>query len=276
MKSGRSGRIDMERGLRLGEILVERCLATQDQVDRALRLQVGGDRRLGHILLKRGDITGNQLVAALSEQFDIPIMDVELEPAHEVKKILPRYLCRKYTLIPLSLEDNNVMTVAMVNPLDDEALFDIESYTGLAVRPVVAGKKEILAAITKHVTISFEDIFNPRTFTNAARIASVAVMILFFVAGYLVNQHVKAGKYGTISVVSDSKIFKNYDLMVGFQHNGAISLLGRGAYSNGFFSVTFYDIAMFTDFLETKRGNFSDTQYDWLYWVADQKRGIDV
>ncbi|MEA2085134.1 MAG: hypothetical protein U9O82_13035 [Thermodesulfobacteriota bacterium] len=266
----------MGKRLRLGEILIKKGLVTQDRVDRALLLQAGRNRRLGHILMENGDIADNQLLEALLEKFDIPIVNVEAELTHEVKKILPRRLCRKHTVIPLSLEDNNVMTVAMMDPLDDKALFDIESYTGLAASPVVAGKKEIHDAVGRHVPISFEDIFNPQIFNKAAKIASVAAMILFFVAGYLVNQYFQTEKYGTISVVSDSKIFKNHDLMVGFQESGAISLLGRGAYSNGFFSVTFHDIAMFTGFLEKKRENFSDTQYDWLYWVADQETGIAI
>ena len=86
---------------RLGDLLVDSKLLTKTDLDKALRLQVGGNRRLGYLLIKMGFISEEQLHSVLSKQMDLPIVKVKKEFSSEVGTILPRYLCRKYSVIPL-------------------------------------------------------------------------------------------------------------------------------------------------------------------------------
>ena len=62
---------------RLGDLLIEANLLTMEDLNKALRLQVGGNRRLGYLLIKSGFISEEQLHTVLSQQLDLPIVTVE-------------------------------------------------------------------------------------------------------------------------------------------------------------------------------------------------------
>lgn len=259
----------MKETMRLGEILVQKNLANTEQIEEAVRIQVGGNRRLGYILIKMGVISDDQLMDVLSGQLDVPIIKIDDEFSPDVKRLIPRYLCQKYTVAPIIKEDQNILNLAMVDPSDDHAIADIEGYTGMVVKPMLAREKDISCAIKKHIPFSFRDLFNPQVYGRAARITSLIAVVLLVVIGIASYQYIKTEKYGTISVIGDSQTFKNHDLMVGLEGSGKISLLGHGAYSKGFYSVTFNSSSALKSFLNQKRKNFSDKQYFWLTWVIE-------
>ncbi len=261
----------MGKKMRLGEILVHKKLAKIEDIDEAVRIQVGGNRRLGYILIKMGVISDDQLLDILSAQLDVPIIRIDDEFSPEVKGAIPRYLCQKYTVLPIAKEGNNILNLAMVDPSDDDAIKDIEGYTGMVVKPMLAREKDISQAISSHIPFSVRDIFNPQVYGRATRIISLIALALLVIIGIASYQYIKAEKYGTVSVIGDSKTFKNHDLMVGVEGNGKISLLGHGAYSKGFYSVSFTSDAALRAFLKQKRKNFSDKQYDWLNWVINNQ-----
>ena len=109
----------------LGEILLERGLITKEQLEQALRVQVGGVRRLGSILVRMKLLTAENLTEALSTQLKLGIVKVDEEFRRDVAGVLPRFLCRKYSVIPVSLESNNVLRLAMADPLDGVAISDV-------------------------------------------------------------------------------------------------------------------------------------------------------
>ena len=255
---------------RLGEILVQKGLVTPSEIDQALRLQVGGNRRVGYLLIQMGFITGDQLLEALSDQLDVPIIAIKDQFSPASKKILPRYLCRKYSVMPLSLEKNKVLNLAMINPLDDQAIADVEAFSGMAVKPVLARETDISSSINKFVPFSVKDIFNPQVYGRAAKAVSVIALLLLLAIGYFMQQNIQTEKFGTVSTVGNSTIFKNHDLMVGVEESGKVSLLGHGAYSKGYYSVSFNSIESMDAFVERKKKDFSEKQSDWLDWVVTQ------
>ncbi|MEA2083569.1 MAG: hypothetical protein U9O82_04885 [Thermodesulfobacteriota bacterium] len=255
---------------RLGEILVNKGLVTPSEIDQALRLQVGGNRRVGYLLIQMGFITGDQLLEALSDQLEVPIIAIKDQFSPAAKKILPRYLCRKYSVLPLSLEKNKVLNLAMLNPLDDQAIADVEAFSGMAVKPVLAREIDISNSISKNVPFSAKDIFNPQMYGRAAKIVSSIAILLLLVIGYFMQQNIQKEKFGTVSTVGNSTIFKNYDLMVGVNQSGKVSLLGHGAYSKGYYSVSFNNIESMDAFVERKKKDFSEKQFGWLDWVINQ------
>lgn len=146
---------------RLGELLIEKGLATEKDIEAALKLQVSGNRRLGTILVKMGCVNDEKLLDVLSSQQGMPRTNIDKEFDGDVKNILPKYLCRKYSIIPLCVEiEKNVLKVAMVDPLDDEAVNDIERYTGKAVWGIPATEGEVERAIAKHIPFSTRDVLN--------------------------------------------------------------------------------------------------------------------
>jgi hypothetical protein len=263
------GDIAMEEKQRLGELLVAKGIVSREDVDEALRLQVGGNRRLGYLLIKMRLLTDEQLLDVLAEQLDLPIIEVEKEISTETRSLIPKYICRRYSVIPLAKEEHNVLMVAMMDPMDDKAIADVESFTGFAVKPILARRKDIERSISRLVPFSLKDIFNPDVWASASKVLAVVALCLAMAIGVLVQRYIHEAEFGTISHANSTTLYKHHDLMVGFEKEGKISLLGRGAYANGYYSVTFTNLASFENFLKQKQKNFSEAQYQWLVWVCD-------
>ncbi len=258
---------------RLGDLLIESELLTKEDLEKALRLQVGGNRRLGYLLIKMGFITEEQLHTVLARQLDLPIVNVEEEFTPEVATILPRYLCLKYSVIPLMTGENNTLKVAMVDPSDDEAVSDIEKYTGNIIRPVLASKSAILSGIRANIRWSLKDVFNSQTSTKlTAAVAAIALLLVIVTAAQFFQDR-KLEKYGKVTTTPQSISYENLELILGFDDKNKVSLLGRGAYSSGYYSVTFNDTKALNDFLDSKKDGFSVKQLDWLSWAMNNPHG---
>lgn len=261
----------MSKKVRLGEILVKKGLVDTNNLDEALRIQVGGNRRLGCILIKMGLLEDSQLMEALSDQLSVPIIEIDKEFTKDVQKILPKFLCKKYGVLPLSIGNNNVLNLAMIDPLDDQAITDIENYTRMVVKPVLARRQDIMRAVKSKLPVSTRDVLNPQVYNNAAKIFTAIAMILFVIVLSFVYNFVQTERHGSVSTVGDSKMYKNHDLMIGIEDGGKLSLLGHGAYSSGFYSVTFDSPESLNTFIERQKENFSNKQHDWLLWVVNKK-----
>ena len=255
---------------RLGEILIDSGLITAETCNRALRMQVGGTRRLGKILVKMGALTSDQLLETLATQFELPIVDIEQEYNPEAKGLLPRYLCSKYEVFPLGLEGKTVLRLAMADPSDNEAVTDIENFTGKAVQPCLARQGDIHEAITRHVGLSLRDIFNPQSYTRYAKVASsLALVLIILVAGFTYRFYIES-KYGTVTRAAETTLYKNHDLMVGIERTGKAMLLGRGAYASGYYSISFDSTAALMKFIDSKKNDLSTDQYEWAQWAASR------
>jgi hypothetical protein len=255
----------------LGEILLERGLVTKEQLDQALRIQVGGMRRLGSILVRMKLLTGEGLTEALSTQLKLPIVKIEDEYRANAKAVLPRYLCRKYSVLPLSLESNNVVRLAMADPLDGVAISDVENYTGYAVQPVLARLHDIDRAIPSHTVFSRQDVFNPQVYRSAARVAIGAALCLLMITGFLVYREVRIQRYGMVSRINDSVIFKNHDLMIDVSRDGSIYFSGRGFYASGYYGVRFENARLWSSFVKGEARQFSAEQIEWMDWVLRKR-----
>jgi general secretion pathway protein E len=137
--------------MKLGEILIERRLITQEDLDRALELQRerAGDK-LGKILVDLGYIAMRDVLAALADQLKVPLMTIEGPPAAspELETLSPKFL-RQFRFIPMALHDHTVM-LAMADPLDFETRSTVASCTGLSVDAGLAPEQEILDAIDRY------------------------------------------------------------------------------------------------------------------------------
>ena len=165
------------------------------------------------------------------------------------------------------LGENNTLKVAMVDPSDSEAVSDIEKYTGKIIRPVLASKSDISSNISSRISWSLRDVFNSQTSTKlTAGVAAIALILIVITATqfYLDRQQ---EQYGKVTTTPQSISYENLELIVGFDSQGKVSLLGRGAYSSGYYSVTFNDTQTLEKFLDSKKDDFSARQLEWLSWA---------
>lgn len=262
----------MAQKLRLGELLVQKNLVSKDNVETALKLQIGGNRRLGHLLIKMKLLTDDQLIDVLSSQLNLPITDISRELKGSIKKIIPRYLCQKYSVLPLREGENNTLDVAMIDPSDDEAIQAVEDYTNRAVKPVLARGKDINQNIIRYVPLSLQDIFNPQSYTNFSKFASGVAIVAVTIIAVLSYQYIQTERYGTMTLLTDASIYKNHDIMININNdNGKIALLGHGAYADGYYSVTFSSLTSLESFINKNKSDLSVKQHEWLSWLIQKK-----
>lgn len=260
----------MAEKLLLGEILKQQNLVSQSTIDTALRVQVSGNRRLGQILVKMKAITADQLAQTLSEQLDIPIIDVDEKFSPQVKKILPRFICQQYGVLPLAEKDCNILEVAMSNPSDTEAITDLERYTDKVVEPYLALDSTISKEIKRKIPLSSKDFFTPKNANITTRSIATVALALVCALGYFTYKNIEQTRYGTVSTTESHVLYENHDLILGVDKQGKVSLLGHGAFSKGYYSVSFDNMEVLQTFLRSKEKDFSKKQRQWLDWAVVQ------
>ncbi len=255
---------------RLGDLLVAKGLVDRQAVDEALRVQFGGKRRLGDILIRLGHLSEEALLEVLSEQLETPIIDVEREIQKDVCNLLPRYLCRKYGIIPLSRkEGRNLLRLGMMNPMDDDAIEAVRGYTGMEVQPELARRSAIEEAIDKYVPFSRADLVNVLSL-SPRQVAAISLVLALIVAAVAGSSWYRA-RYGEVNRLADRVIYKNFDLTIEVANGGKeVSLRGRGAHSTGIFMVSFPSPDNLQRFVAKKATQFSSQELAWLEWVLER------
>ncbi len=133
--------------IKLGDALVEKGLITAEQLQEALTKGKLAGKRLGTILTDMGLVTEKEIVKVLSEQLNVPQIDLSnylIEPS--TVKLIPEAMARRHQLIPIN-KVGNKLTVAMVDPLNILAIDDVSILTGMVVKPVIVTGKDLNDAL---------------------------------------------------------------------------------------------------------------------------------
>jgi general secretion pathway protein E len=138
------------RAMRIGEILMQRGLLLQEDLERALELQKERGEKIGKIFVDLGFVAMRDVLAALSDQLGIPLVSLQEPPASspEIENLSPRFL-RQFRCLPFALADHT-LRLAMADPLDFETIAAVKACTGLRVEPVLAVEQEIVDAIDRY------------------------------------------------------------------------------------------------------------------------------
>lgn len=128
---------------KLGEILVEGGLLSQDQLEKALPHQKNSNLKLGQFLVREGYVSEAQIVDLVSNQLRLEkyrpdkfTIDVDLA------NVLSADIAHKYQAAPLK-KSGLLLTVAMIDPLDINALDTIEVYTNCEVEAVICTEQQL-------------------------------------------------------------------------------------------------------------------------------------
>lgn len=135
----------------LGDILVEADIISKKTLERALVRQKTEKKRLGVVLEEMGVITEEELVDALSKQFNFKTIKnfVGHSYPQELLDMLPSDFAMKKLVFPLKQKDA-MLAVAITDPFDLETMEMLSRISGLQVVPVLATRREILEAISVH------------------------------------------------------------------------------------------------------------------------------
>jgi general secretion pathway protein E len=135
--------------VRLGELLIARKLLKPEDLERALELQRERPDKLGKILIDLGVVAPRDVLEALAEQLQVPLVALDGPPATapELENLSPRFL-EQSRVFPYAF-DGSVLKLAMADPLDFEALGALRVATGLKIEPVLASENEIAESIRR-------------------------------------------------------------------------------------------------------------------------------
>jgi MSHA biogenesis protein MshE len=119
--------------LRLGDVLVQQRLISQEQLQQTLELQQQTGRKVGRLLIESGVITEELLADALARQLRVPFVNLKTFPFRsDVVKLLPESSARRFKALVLE-DKGDTLLVAMADPLD---LFAYDEITRLLKRDV--------------------------------------------------------------------------------------------------------------------------------------------
>lgn len=128
---------------RLGEMLVENRLITEDRLKQALIEQKKAGLKLGQYLTRLGIVSEPQIIDLLSFQLKIGKYHPDAYPLDmDLVRLIPIDIAQKYQIAPLR-KKGRLLTVAIVDPLDINALDSIEVLTNSEVEPVVCSEREL-------------------------------------------------------------------------------------------------------------------------------------
>jgi type IV pilus assembly protein PilB len=140
----------MAEAKKIGDMLIEAGYIDEFQLQSALSHQRNWGGKLGHILIELEFIREEELARVIAEKLKIPYVNLfePVVPENVIQLIKPE-VAKKYHVVPAK-KDKGMIMLAMVDPLDIEAIDAIRFATGLNIKPSLALESEIRDAIRKY------------------------------------------------------------------------------------------------------------------------------
>jgi len=135
--------------VRLGKILLQQKLLSEEQLQQALTEQKRSGRKLGRILADNGFVSEEQISSALAKQLNIPYVNLKfynVDPA--IVRLLPETQARRFRAMPLE-ERRGALVIGMVDPTD---LFAYDQIARVLKRPIelaVVNEGELMQSIDR-------------------------------------------------------------------------------------------------------------------------------
>ena len=137
---------------RLGQVLVERKRISHEALEQVVQEQEAGNAQLGflgELLLERGLVGRDDLVAALEEVTLFRFVDPRYATVEKaVLELIPRSAAVRYSVLPLIREGSRIITV-MAEPQNLHTINDLRFITGMDISPRLGFRSDILEAIEK-------------------------------------------------------------------------------------------------------------------------------
>jgi type IV pilus assembly protein PilB len=143
----------LQTKLPLGQVLLNRGIITQEQIDVVLDKQKtqGHSRLLGELLVELGFCSDNQIAAALAEAYGVPYASITprlCDP--EVVEQLSRDFLEEHVVLPL-FRVFDTLTLAVSEPANVFVVEEIQRLTNCRVQVVCATAKDIRATLEAYL-----------------------------------------------------------------------------------------------------------------------------
>ncbi len=147
-----------EKSHLIGELLKEKGLITEEQLDEALSLQRSGGKLLGKILVEKGYVNEEDILSVLSVQ--LGMKEVDLSKVKIPKDLLDRVpgaIAKAYKIMPVRME-GNALVVAMGDPMNVQILDDLRFMLDCEVKGLRSNETDVNDAIDKFYAGKVENV----------------------------------------------------------------------------------------------------------------------
>ena len=121
----------------IGDLLLEADLITRADLERAIDVAQQSGIRLGEALLSTGAVSEEQLGEQLAVQAGLPFVTIRgVDLGRSVAELLPEDVLREHQVIPLSVEPDGAITLAIADPTDRQAQQAVVERLGLPAESV--------------------------------------------------------------------------------------------------------------------------------------------
>jgi len=228
---------------------------TERQLNDALEVHKATGSPLGRVLVDLGYATQGAILAVMARQIGIPYIDFsERKPDANAISVVPRDLAERYTLMPVDIDEDNHLVVAMADPQNVLALDDLRIITGYEIRPAISTKDDIVAAIedyykvAEHVDadqfMSTDDLEQPdlETLTEVSDEAPIVKLV-----NYIINKAV-TDRASDIHIEPQEK-----DLRVRYRVDGVLHEVMRSPRATQQAIISRFKIMADMDIAETRK-----------------------
>src|ERR1041384_2795388 len=134
----------------LGQMLVAANLIDEVQMQIALAEQRQSGKRFGSTLVDLQFIDENVLAAFLSKQMDVPCISLlHIDIPKKVVRKMNRVMAQECRAVPVRIDDDGKLEVAMVDPTDVDTIVKLEEAAMMTVAPLIAPESSIRTMIDK-------------------------------------------------------------------------------------------------------------------------------
>ena len=140
-----------QSNLSLAKMLLDAQILSPKEVEDAQKAASREGQSLGSFLVRDGLVSSRDLATLIALNLGLSMVDLRgqtLDP--ETVDLIPEEVARKYLVLPVTLT-GDILTVAMTDPADLQALQDLAACTGYRINPIVATREDI----QEHVDLSF-------------------------------------------------------------------------------------------------------------------------
>lgn len=134
---------------KLGELLFEKGVISEVQLEKALKIQREKGGLIGQILVMLGYVREEEIAQVLTVQYGFPYLPLEsYDISSDVIKLIPENVAKQYNLIAID-RIGNLLTISMSNPLNTQAVEDIETLTGCKIQVFISTMSDVSNSIKK-------------------------------------------------------------------------------------------------------------------------------
>lgn len=135
--------------IRLGDLLIQQGLLTDEQLKSALEQQKLTGRKLGRVFVDSGFVTEEGISQALARQLRIPFIDLrDFKPQPELLKLLNEAQARRYRALVIG-EEGGMLRVGLADPTDLQVYDDVSRIVRRDIDIVVVTESQLLSVVDR-------------------------------------------------------------------------------------------------------------------------------